>query len=529
MSYTISLSNGDPLLSTGLKDGTVDTTTTSLSLVGKNYPGYGKLLNENFVYLLENFANQSSPTSPLPGQLWWDSGNKIIKVNAAAAKGQTAVWKNLSSIVNASNRGIAETNGIQNIGDFWWDTANQQLKIYSGVLTVGDGGWITVGPVNNTTTGQSGAVPDTVIDSNSIPRVVVKFYISNDVYAILSKDVAEWTPLTPITGFGTIRQGLNLYSGVAGTNFQFYGNANVAYNLMVNNAVVSASNFARTDVATLSTVPITTTNIAGVSFGSSGNFVANISPITGNIGIYSAATNSDISFYANVGGTLDVNNPLLKINSAYGVVEVSTDPSSSAGVRPNQISTKNYVDNRVSTYALYQDGSKPATGNINLGTGVSIVPQSNATSTLGNATSWFSTIYGVSIQAKYADLAERFESDIAYSAGTVVELGGPAEITAVVDDLSDTVFGVISTHAAYLMNAGVGNDTTHPAVAVSGRVPVNVIGKIRKGDRLVSAGNGMARAASKTELTPWNVIGRALQNKLDDGEGTVEAIVKLNS
>jgi hypothetical protein len=83
MSYTISLSNGYPLLYTGLKDGTVDTTTTCLSLVVKNYPGYVKLLNENFVYLLENFANQSSPTSPLPGQLWWDSGNKIIKVNAA--------------------------------------------------------------------------------------------------------------------------------------------------------------------------------------------------------------------------------------------------------------------------------------------------------------------------------------------------------------------------------------------------------------------------------------------------------------
>jgi hypothetical protein len=79
------------------------------------------------------------------------------------------------------------------------------------------------------------------------------------------------------------------------------------------------------------------------------------------------------------------------------------------------------------------------------------------------------------------------------------------------------------------MNSAAGSDLTHPPVAVQGRVPVKVIGKIRKGDRLVAAGNGLARAAAKTELTPWNVIGRALENKTDPGEGTIEAIVKLNS
>jgi hypothetical protein len=79
------------------------------------------------------------------------------------------------------------------------------------------------------------------------------------------------------------------------------------------------------------------------------------------------------------------------------------------------------------------------------------------------------------------------------------------------------------------MNDGAGSNETHPPVAVSGRVPVRVVGKIKKGDRLVSAGNGLARSASKNEMTPWNVIGRSLQDKYDDSEGTVEAIVKLNS
>ena len=96
-------------------------------------------------------------------------------------------------------------------------------------------------------------------------------------------------------------------------------------------------------------------------------------------------------------------------------------------------------------------------------------------------------------------------------------------------DLSDNVFGVISTNAAYLMNSGAGSNTTHPPVAVQGRVPVRVTGIIRKGDRLVSAGNGLARAGARNEITAWNVIGRALADKLDSGEGLIEAVVKLNS
>ena len=138
-------------------------------------------------------------------------------------------------------------------------------------------------------------------------------------------------------------------------------------------------------------------------------------------------------------------------------------------------------------------------------------------------------LVGTSVTAQYADLAERFESDIAYPAGTVVALGGTKEITAAADDLSEDVFGVISTKAAFLMNGDAGNDQTHPPIAVNGRVPVRVTGQVKKGDRLVSAGSGLARAASRTEITAFNVIGRSLQNKTTDGEGTVEAIVKLNS
>ena len=142
---------------------------------------------------------------------------------------------------------------------------------------------------------------------------------------------------------------------------------------------------------------------------------------------------------------------------------------------------------------------------------------------------WAVTLRGTAITANYADLAERFAADQPYTAGTVVALGGTREVTAVSEDLSEDVFGVVSERAGFLMNGAAGDDSTHPPIAVSGRVPVRVIGRVKKGDRLVAAGNGLARSARRDEMTAFNVIGRSLENKEKDGEGVVEAIVKLNS
>jgi hypothetical protein len=147
--------------------------------------------------------------------------------------------------------------------------------------------------------------------------------------------------------------------------------------------------------------------------------------------------------------------------------------------------------------------------------------------TTGNIIGRWSLSTGSQLTATYADLAERFAADDVYAPGTVVELGGEHEITLAKDELSENVFGVVSNTAAYLMNAGAGEDDTHPAIAVAGRVSVNVIGTIKKGDRLVSAGNGIARAASAGEATAFNTIGRSLINKDTEDAGVIDAVVMI--
>jgi len=161
----------------------------------------------------------------------------------------------------------------------------------------------------------------------------------------------------------------------------------------------------------------------------------------------------------------------------------------------------------------------------NIGNTFTTVISTGANTNPGTLTGTWTLTPGSTLQATYADLAERFAADAALEPGTVVELGGSKEIRAVRYELSEDVFGVISNTAAYLMNAKAGTDLTHPAVAMSGRVRVKIKGKINKGQRLVSAGDGFARAAKEGEATAFNTIGRALEDKPSIDPGVVEAIV----
>jgi hypothetical protein len=153
----------------------------------------------------------------------------------------------------------------------------------------------------------------------------------------------------------------------------------------------------------------------------------------------------------------------------------------------------------------------------------------NAVGNIGSSSNYFNQVFAQATTALYADVAERFASDELLEPGTVVELGGTQEITRSVTALSEKVFGVISTRPAYTMNGGAGEDDTHPKVAMTGRVPVKVTGYIRKGDRLVAAGDGIARAAQPGEATAFNVIGRSLVDKTTPESGTIEAIVTIKN
>jgi hypothetical protein len=149
--------------------------------------------------------------------------------------------------------------------------------------------------------------------------------------------------------------------------------------------------------------------------------------------------------------------------------------------------------------------------------------------TVGNAsiTSYadvrVATLTGTATAAQYADLAERYDSGVAMEAGTVVLFGGDREIEASNEDASTRVAGVISTAPAFMMNKDAGDDNSHPYVALAGRVPCKVTGEIRKGDMLVSAANGHAKASA---FVGGAMIGKALED-FNGESGTIEIAVNL--
>lgn len=132
---------------------------------------------------------------------------------------------------------------------------------------------------------------------------------------------------------------------------------------------------------------------------------------------------------------------------------------------------------------------------------------------------------GTATAALYADLAERYHADNIYDAGTLVKIGGVNEITKTDTENCTDVFGVISTNPGFMMNSNAGTDDTHPFVALTGRVPVKVTGKIKKGDRIVSSNLPGIGQASNNDSTSNAIFGRALNNKDDDGVATIEIVV----
>lgn len=140
--------------------------------------------------------------------------------------------------------------------------------------------------------------------------------------------------------------------------------------------------------------------------------------------------------------------------------------------------------------------------------------------TLSNINGMF---HGTATSAQYADLAELYSSDEVYTAGTLVMIGGDAEVTQTTAEHSDSVFGVVSTDPAYLMNSAMQGITV--PVALAGRVPCRVVGEVTKGQRLVSSNEpGVAMAASNY-ATYQQVIGRALESKDTNEEGIIEVVV----
>ena len=484
MSYIINTYNGTQL--TVVEDGTVDN-TTELTFIGKNYSGYGTLQNENFLYMLENFANASAPSKPITGQLWFDSSANKLKLYD-----KNLDWRTISG----ADISTAEPSYLT-VGDFWFDTIKNQLYVYSST------GYVLVGPTDTSTT-ETVLNAVTVDGTDGLQHSIMTATVGGSVIFTVSKDTFTLkSTTTPIADFSEIHSGITLANTDASTGTnpgftngipRYYGTATNTETIQVKNPSTGAI-VKQVATATID-IPIITDKTSIVARDSIGNI--NATTLTG-IATKSNTLKVDTSY---VSATIAIPS----IPDKTSIVARDSSGNIYANTLLGTATNANFLELNGQHYGASVTTLLNSTPGINIA----------ARDTDGSLTA--STFNGTATSAKYADLAEKYLADQKYEVGTVMMVGGDKEVTA--SEEGSKAIGVISANPGFMMNRDLDGGTY---VALKGRVPVKVTGKIIKGERLVPShipGIAIVGDASNT-----NVIGIALNSSDDLSIKLIEAVI----
>jgi len=406
MSYNINVATVGTLV---IADGTKNN-STSLTLVGKNYPGYGTYIIQDLVNLLQNWTGINQPSSPVTGQLWYNLQNNTLQIYTGT------VFKNITSV--ASSTSFPTLSNQQ--GDLFYKSDDQQLYIYSGTT------WILIGPSYTSSQQKTTAVADVITDTSNGSHTVLKLWVGNHLTGVVSKD--SFTPSSTFTalnpGFATISPGYNVDANLFG----------------------------------------------GVGTTISGTLITNAQPYITSVGTLSSL---------NVSTTI-----LGSIQNAQNVVNAAQGNITSLGT---------------------------LTG---LSMGGAITTTGNGTYNIGTSANKFGTVYATASQAQYADLAENYRTDGNPGPNDIMVIGGNEEVTSSTISHDHRFIGVMSPNPAYLMNVNDGNSGS--AIALTGRVYVNVRGPIARGDCVVSSDlRGVGEKLDMYKYTPGCIVGKSL-NSIDD-------------
>lgn len=523
MTYQVDRYNGTPLVA--VDDGTISNDKTTVKLVGKNYAGYGEIQNENFVWLMENFANSAPPANYLSGQIWFDSFNRKLKFNDGAR------WRTTGGAEIGPEPPIGLT-----MGDFWWNTTSNQLYSYNETAKE----FVLIGPQAVPGAGDTLWESVSLVDIDGNVHAVMKGLVDGKCIYICSRDTFIIdSEINPVTGFSYVRGGFTLVdtdtNGDTSSTYRHWGTSSNSDRLGGKPAsdYVTSSGAIFVDTASFSDDGFTVGSIANLQIYAQNGTTPTIENRQSGILSFKVKTGSpltskeickvqDGAFDPGLDITYDLGEPSLRWRNVYALHfiggtfsgEFDGDINGTAlrakklyyarsfGTSPNEADPLKYV-------------SSTDLNEIN-----TIVARDNS----GNFSANIMT--GTATQARYADLAERYEADNAYEPGTVVIFGGEKEIT-VTEELADfRVAGVVSTNPAYEMNVSPETEGFLP-VALRGKVPVKVVGRVKKGDVLVTSGvvGHAVSVEDAHQVSAAAIVAKALEEKVTDGPGVVMAVI----
>ena len=342
-------------------------TDTSLVFPGRNVTGYGQIIAENFLSLLENFASTNQPVNPVEGQLWYDStgGTQTLKI------WDNTAWKAASGIQKGVSQPAVETSKV---GELWVDTTNQQLRIFTGTR------WILVGPTESSVGGlRYGPVIEKISDSDNVDRFILVFYIADIPVIVISKD--SFTPKTLITGFDTVKSGINISAPETSTEIANFvggflpllnGTAKNAQALLVGGVEKAAGTFLRSDTINTTDFEIKIKNNNGLSIGVDETFKL-LSTESSN-SIYNSAAGSSLDLQTNRNGI-----PATIIRLVDNLVGINQEnPTESLDVIGNVkltgtlISTNTTASTNLNNGSIRTLGGAAITKNLIVGDGIDV-------------------------------------------------------------------------------------------------------------------------------------------------------------
>jgi microcystin-dependent protein len=283
MAYEVNFTDSVNKGSITVEDNTVNT-DTSLQLPGRNLSDFGNIVLENFLHLLENFANTTSPENPVEGQLWYDTTDGIDQLKVYDG----TQWVSAGGLKKATTEPEASTSTI---GDLWVDTANQQVYLYSG------SGWILVGP-DYSEGASTGSKFVTVTSTTNQEIPVIINYVSDVPVSIISS--VEFIPKAVIQGYSTIYPGVNISGNISGSAAKYYGLAEKAENLVISGINVPGTDFVRKSTENILTRTLRIRNNGGLDIGETQTLVLSVSGSVGEIS--HKASDGSIDFKVNNAG-----------------------------------------------------------------------------------------------------------------------------------------------------------------------------------------------------------------------------------
>jgi putative methionine-R-sulfoxide reductase with GAF domain len=498
MSYVINKYDGAVI--TTVEDGTVDQ-TLDIKLIGKNYAGYGEIQNENFIFMLENFAREVAPPNAIRGQLWFNTIDKKIRFFTGDVVAGAKVWKTAGGV----DTGVEPNNPT--VGDLWFDTAVNQLKVRTA------NSWLVIGP-QTAGAGVTQMVSRSIRGMDNALHSIIAATVNDEVISIISHDAISFRvqqndpTTTNLTEFDTIGKGFNLPNANNTNNTRYHGIAKFAEQLVGGNGAFF------TDTSFISSTTPVFTTVA--DFADAGFYVGNdrdllVSVVSGTIPTIDSKLGNSILFKVQDGALSQTPLVITKTSAEPGITDTYNLGSSTK--RWNAVYSKQFIGPADSANLLVVDSNMQAPRAASTTSSAYTIAARDSSGDV-----YANIFHGVATSARYADLAEKYLADEIYPIGTVVIIGGEKEVTA--SEYGKRALGVVSENPAVMMNSELENGTY---IALKGRVPVFVNGPVSKGDELIADNHGCATAMITNESS--KVFAIALEDNSFSGIRLVECAI----